>query len=303
MARIEEMRADGPMGLVLRLREGDPDLPFHLADPRLVVGPGGRLEGVGTGLYRLARDQAPGRLRLDRVAAHWKDGRAGWFDAVEARWLPDPRARLDAGLAGEVDAIDPLPPMLLAEARAAGLMVAEAAGPRQLHVRWPEGADPALAALLPRAVDRLPLALGWGGAPAADHPLGPAHTAFAADIAAPAFDPEVAAWLGRRAGLDLARDLVLAPWQGRATEDATFAAAVAGPWRVAAPALAALLGTGAKGTDLWREAQRVAAGAGVVVVAHLPQRTPHAARLGHDAVSGLGPLDAGRLAERWWLIA
>jgi peptide/nickel transport system substrate-binding protein len=126
-ADLAEAAEAGPRGLRLVLRRGDPDLPFRLADAALAVGRGGRLDGRGTGPYR-AEGIEGGVLRLARAASHRLDGRAGWFDAIEAEARPDPRARLGALIAGRAGAADPLPPEMLAEARAAGLAVAEPVG-------------------------------------------------------------------------------------------------------------------------------------------------------------------------------
>lgn len=294
--RIETLEAQGPHAVLAMLREGDADFPFLLADPRLVIGPEGRLDGIGTGLYRLAGVQSPDRLRLDRVEGHWKDGRAGWFDAVEALSLPDPRDRLDALFLGRADVAEPLPPDLLDQAGDLSLAVAQ--GNRQLHARLPEGAEPALASHLSRALDREALALTWGGAPAADHPLGPLHPALSA-LPPPAFDPEAATRLPAP---------VLAPWEGRPTEDATFARALTGPWAALRddPALRGHLAAAraADGTERqahYEAAQAICAKAApVAVVAHIPAVTLHAPTLAHGPVSGTAPLDGARLAERWW---
>ena len=296
LERIDRIEVQGPHALLVTLHDGDPDFPFLLADPRLVIGPEGQLDGTGTGLYRLSEVQPSGRLRLDRVAEHWKDGRAGWFDAVEALSLPDPRDRLDALLAGEVDVVDPLPPALLAAA--AGQAVTSVQGNRQLHARLPEGADPALAALRPRALDRDGLAAAWGGTAAADHPLGTLHPALAA-LPPPAFEPDAAARLPAP---------VLTAWEGRPTEDATFAEALAGPWSTLRdhPALrrhlaAARSTEGPERLAHYEAAQVLCAEAApVAVVAHIPAVTLHAPALAHGPVSGTAPLDGARLPERWW---
>ncbi len=140
LARVEELRPDGPHGLWLRLARGDPDLPLALASLRLAVWRDGRPDGVGTGLYRLDREaDGEGPLRLLRVEGHRRDGggaAGGLFEAVEAWALPAPRARLDALLGGLVDAVDALPPELEAEALAAGLRLAGVAtvhGARLAH--------------------------------------------------------------------------------------------------------------------------------------------------------------------------
>ncbi|HVG47678.1 MAG TPA: hypothetical protein VM899_06030, partial [Rubellimicrobium sp.] len=237
--------------------------------------------------------QPPGRLRLDRLPDHWKDNRAGWFDAVEAVALPDPRDRLDALLAGEVDVVDPLPPDLLPEAE--GLAVVAVQGNRQLHARLPEGAD---TTLLPRALDRPTLAGAWAGTPAADHPLGPLHPALSA-LRPPAFDPKAAAAVPAP---------ILAAWEGRPTEDATCAHALAGPWSALRdhPALLQHLARaratdGAERPAHYEAAQAICAQAApVAVVAHIPAVTLHNPALAHGPVSGTAPLDGARLPERWW---
>lgn len=299
LADVERIEPQGEGAVLVTLREGDPDFPFLLADPRLVVGPEGRLGGTGTGLYRVTEVQEPGRLRLDRAPEHWKDGRAGWFEAVEAVHIPSPEARLEALLAGEVDVVDPLPPDLVQVAAEAGLAVTAVQGNRQLHAQLPPGADPALAALLPHAIDREALAAAWGGTPAADHPLGPLHPALAA-LPLPVFDPEAAAALGVAP--------VLTAWEGRPTEAATFEKALAGPWASLRddPTLRAHLAAArAAGAEeraaLYAEAQALCARAApVAVAAHVPAVTVHARHLAHDAVSPLAPLDGARIAERWW---
>lgn len=298
LARVERIEAQGPRALLLTLHEGDPDLPFLLADPGLIVGPEGRFDGTGSGLYRVAERQPPGRLRLDRVAGHWKDGRAGWFDAVEAVALPDPEERLEALLAGEADAIDPLPPTLAQVALEAGLAVTAVRGNRQLQARLPPGDD--RAALLPRALDREAIAQAWGGAPAADHPLGPLHPGLSA-LRPPAFDPEAAARLGPLPPF--------VPWEGRSTEAATFEKALSGPWAPLRdePALRRHLAA-ARATEGTERASHLAAAqarcaevAPVAVVAHVPAVTVHSKALLHGpAVSATAPLDGARLAERWW---
>lgn len=300
LSRIERIEPQGPHALLIGLDEGDPDLPLLLADPALVIGPEGRFDGTGTGLYRVAAAQRPDRLRLDRVEAHWKDGRAGWFDAVEAVHLPEPRDRLAALLGGELEVVDPLPPLLLGRARKAGLPAVAVQGNRQLHARLPRRAR-GLSGLLPGAVDREALAEEWGGLPAADHPLGPLHPALSS-LPPPPHDPEAAAALG-----EVVPRFTL--WDGGPTEEAAFRKALSGPWApirrhpVLLSALtAARASEGAERLAHYVAAQAVCAQARIVIVAaHVPAVTLHAPTLAHDAaVSPLGPLDGGRLPERWW---
>ncbi|WP_210528442.1 ABC transporter substrate-binding protein [Rubellimicrobium arenae] len=299
LAHVTSLEAQGPHALRVTLPEGDPDFPLLLADPHLIIGPEGTLDGTGTGLYRVSDRQAPGLLRLDRVASHWKDGQAGWFEAVEAVSLPAPLQRLEALLAGDVDVVDPLPPDLLREALAAGFPATAVQGNRQLHARLPAGADPALSGHLRHALDRAAIAADWSGEPAADHPLGPLHPALAL-LSVPAPDP--AASLG---GLSP----ILSAWEGSPTEEATFRRALSGPWSAlnGDPTLlrhlaAARVTEGPERAAHYAAAQVLCAErAPVVVAAHIPAVTLHAPGLAHHAaVSPLAPLDGGRLAERWW---
>lgn len=127
-ADLADLAEAGPRGLRLVLRQGDPDLPFRLADPALAVGRGGRLDGQGTGPYRSAGRDERGLLRLLRAPTHRLDGRAGWFEAIEARHLSEPDERFAALREGLADLAEALPPRLLTEARAAGFrLVGDAA--------------------------------------------------------------------------------------------------------------------------------------------------------------------------------
>ncbi|MGR3435870.1 MAG: ABC transporter substrate-binding protein [Shimia sp.] len=217
VAQIAAMRCLGPHRIEVTLAAPNPDLPFLLADPHLAILPAGRLEeaaarGIGTGLYRVARWEAGRVATLARVEAHWKDGTAGWFDAVEATALADPAARIAALRAGRVDAIDDVPPRSAARLRGqGGASLSQVTGNRHLALRVPASGGVERAAIrtaLAHALDRAALlrgALRGHGAVAADHPIGPANPYFAADIAAPAHDPDRARAVLRAAGLSEAR--------------------------------------------------------------------------------------------------
>lgn len=80
--RVVDMSSQASDRVSLQLAYPNADLPLLLADPHLMIAPGGRVEeGIGSGLYRVAGG-ADGSLELTRVAAHYKDGKAGWFDRV-----------------------------------------------------------------------------------------------------------------------------------------------------------------------------------------------------------------------------
>ena len=97
IARIE---ATGPFSLHIELMHGNPDLPFQLADRAfLIYGD----QGAGTGLYRAVRNQPDRHFLGQRVAKHYKDGQAGWLDAIDAIVIPDADVRAEALRDGYVD--------------------------------------------------------------------------------------------------------------------------------------------------------------------------------------------------------
>jgi peptide/nickel transport system substrate-binding protein len=116
LARMTDIAATTPDRVTIRLAHPDADLPLLLSDPHLIIAPGGRFEdGIGSGLYRHAGDAA-----LIRLPAHWKDGRAGWFDRIDLIPAASEADRLAMLVAGEADAApfavlpDALPPHLAA---------------------------------------------------------------------------------------------------------------------------------------------------------------------------------------------
>jgi peptide/nickel transport system substrate-binding protein len=181
-----------------------------MSDPALVMLPAEGAEealqaGVGTGIYRVAQRREAG-LRLDRVAAHRKDGSAGWFDAVELLAMEtsaDRMAALQAGradAAAEVDPCERIAPALRRRPRTVSLR-----SNRRLEIRAAGSNARALAEALKAGLDRAGLLhdlLGGKGRIGADHPLPLGRP--------PERDPERARNLLRRSGLDRAT-LALGP--------------------------------------------------------------------------------------------
>lgn len=93
--------------VTVQLAEANLALPFLLDDPQYVIRPAHAMDsGIGTGLYQL-RHFAPGQqLLADRVATHWKDGAAGWFERVELVSIPSEEVRAQAVAEYLVDAAD-----------------------------------------------------------------------------------------------------------------------------------------------------------------------------------------------------
>jgi peptide/nickel transport system substrate-binding protein len=319
VAQIKDMRSPGPGQVQITLAAPNADFPFLLSDPHLVIAPAGRMTaGIGTGLYRVETFVPGESARLARVASHYKDGRAGWFDAIELVALSDQADRIAALSQGRVEAVDSVAgPYLAALEARRDLRMTEVTGTAHLIMSLPapHRLDVELSFALKRAVDRqamIDTRLAGLGQVAADHPVGRINPYLAA-IAPPAHDPDMAAWLTARTGLDLKADLMSRISAGRLTEDWAFSAAIGpgGAWESTLgqdPGFHALLATARATFDsttratLYAEAQDIAATRGAVTVAaHLPWTDAHATRLRHgDALGATLPLDGGRIAERWW---
>jgi ABC-type transport system substrate-binding protein len=100
---VTQMDASG-MTLCLSLALPNPQLPYLLADPGMIMVPASATDlPVGTGVYQTTHYQ-PGRHFIGtRVQPHFKDGHAGWFDSVEIAVIPDPVVRAEAVRDGFVD--------------------------------------------------------------------------------------------------------------------------------------------------------------------------------------------------------
>ncbi|MHA6264317.1 ABC transporter substrate-binding protein [Arenibacterium sp. CAU 1754] len=102
---ITRAEATGPREVRLELANGNPHLPYLLSQDRFAICPAncGVQDGIGTGLY-VARRMQPGRHFLgERLTSHWKDGQAGWVDAIDAIVIPDATVRAEALRDGYVD--------------------------------------------------------------------------------------------------------------------------------------------------------------------------------------------------------
>lgn len=105
---VAEIDTPTPDTLWLRLEAPNPHLPYLLADPGLVMLPGGAVGDIpnGTGLYQTDIYRPDRHFVGHRVQPHFKDGQAGWFDSVEVAVIPDPVVRAEAVRDGFVDVAD-----------------------------------------------------------------------------------------------------------------------------------------------------------------------------------------------------
>jgi len=94
--------------LRIELAAPNPDFPYLLADPALIIARAGRVNApldhaCGTGCYRVEQYQKNRHFRASRVEGHFKDGQAGWADQIEVIVIPDETVRAEALRDGYVD--------------------------------------------------------------------------------------------------------------------------------------------------------------------------------------------------------
>ncbi len=111
LAGISDMRAIGRHRVEVTLSQGNADFPYTLSAPQFVIYPEAGMadamaEGIGTGLYRVDRFHPGQQFLGSRVAQHYKDGQAGWFDTVELVSVPAAHVRAEALRDHYVDVAD-----------------------------------------------------------------------------------------------------------------------------------------------------------------------------------------------------
>lgn len=98
---LRDLRLSDEGAVLFVLEEPDPHLPYRLADAGLVIAPEGAVHNplaaqVGAGLYRTEQAQDARYFKARRVEAHFRDGQAGWFDALDFIVIPDAAVRAEA---------------------------------------------------------------------------------------------------------------------------------------------------------------------------------------------------------------
>jgi len=214
------------------LAAGNADFPYLMSDYHLLIFPDGMIEeaianGIGTGLYKVESFDPGVRTVVSRVDGHYKDGRAGWFDSIEAIAINDASARMNALMTGQVDAVNRVDyktePLMRANPN---VEIFEVTGNQ--HYTFPMRADMEpftdvnIRKALKYGIDRREMVdkiLLGHGAVGNDHPIGPANQFYHAELEQLAYDPDRARFHLKEAGLDsLAVDL--------SASDAAFVGAV-----------------------------------------------------------------------------
>lgn len=339
---IDNVRASSATQVQFLLKAGNADFPYLLSDRHMIIYPAGKIteamrDGIGTGLYRVARFEPGERFLGWRMADHFRDGSAGWFDQIEFLAVEDAVERQDMLSAGRVDVaaqIDPVKGELLHSDANLSLVSI----PGNQHVVLDAGlADPALSRALKLGIDReavLLQGLYGQGHLGNDSPVGPFNEFY--ELGGHVFDPDRARHELMSAGLNgiglslatltsAPRELMSSLWpslneigvsrgsdfraslrlmSGRATEDWAFASTQA-----ETAALADLRKQARAEFDpsrragLYAELQsRFRNESNVVIPVFANFLHALSKRVAMPEVTGnLWPMDNARFAERWWL--
>jgi len=215
VAAISDMKKMNDHQVQLTLKSGNADFPYLMSDYHIVMYPAGQIEeaiakGIGTGLYEVVSFDPGVRFVGKRVASHYKDGTAGWFDEIEYVAINDSTARMNALMTGQVDAVNrvdfKIEPLLQANPQ---INVFEVTGNQ--HYTFPMLTKVApfdnveVRKALKYGVNRQEIVdkvlLGHGQV-ANDSPIGPANQYFYADMEPIPYDPEKAKFHLKKAGMD-----------------------------------------------------------------------------------------------------
>lgn len=109
VSQIEDVKTDGPDGVVFALSGGNIDFPYILADYHLPIMPDvdgeAKWDTVRTGAFSMEEFTPGVRTRLKRNPNYY---RPVYFDSTEVLCIPDTNSRMNALVTGEVDYADSL---------------------------------------------------------------------------------------------------------------------------------------------------------------------------------------------------
>ena len=112
LSSITDIKRLSATQVQITLSEGNLDLPYNLSDFHILVVPNAFADFSkpdGTGAFMLETFEPGVRVVTKNTDNYWKPGR-GNFDSIELQYIPDATSRLQALLAGQLDAINRLDP-------------------------------------------------------------------------------------------------------------------------------------------------------------------------------------------------
>ncbi|MBM3600829.1 MAG: ABC transporter substrate-binding protein [Alphaproteobacteria bacterium] len=210
LADIAEIKATDDHTLELKLKQADADFPVVLTAYQAMILPEGHsdfLAPIGTGPFMHSLHQPGIRSVFKRHPNYWKSGRP-YVDEVESFAIADPVARINALLAGEINAMITVEPKQVERVKSnRNCAIVTTTGPRHyVHgVRCDtapyDKVDVRLA--LKHAIDReryRRLVLGDYAIVANDLPILPSNPYYNKDLPQRAYDPDKVKFHLRKAG-------------------------------------------------------------------------------------------------------
>ncbi|WP_020592080.1 ABC transporter substrate-binding protein [Kiloniella laminariae] len=202
----------GSHEIMIKLHDGNADLPFLLSDYHFMIAPAGTTnwdEGIGTGPFILEEFIPGTSSRVRKNPNYWKEGRAH-VDAVEMLVINDVQARISALLTKQVHLINKIDPKtvgLLKRNKELQLLLTK--GGQHYPFLMNTSAEPYsnldLRLAVKYAVDReqmVKTVLRGYGTVGNDHPIPQSDFFHAADLPQRAYDPDKAAFHFKKAGMD-----------------------------------------------------------------------------------------------------
>ena len=162
---------------------------------------------VGTGPYKVKEFKPGVRTVGERFGNYWGEG--GYLDEIEHFGIGDPVARLNAFLAGDVDAMVNLPPKAIGQVEnAPGKDIWALESSAYINIACRKDMDPSgnhdLIMAMKYLMDRKRLVKGVYKGQASlgnDHPIGPAYFDHSPDIPQRPMDPEKAKYHFEKSGV------------------------------------------------------------------------------------------------------
>ncbi|WP_197524476.1 ABC transporter substrate-binding protein [Novosphingobium resinovorum] len=213
--QFAEVRATGPLELLIRLTGPNADLPAILAQSHFLIVANGQRNfrtANGTGPFKLVEFTPGIRTKVRRNANFWKPGKP-YLDEIELIGIPDEVSRVNALLSGDVhliNAVNPRSTRRILTSPRHGLVETKSGLYTNLIVRQDRlpVSNPHFTAALKCLIDR-PLinrALFRNYATIAnDHPIPPSHIYFRKDLPQTQLDLDRARWHFRRSGVGVTR--------------------------------------------------------------------------------------------------
>ena len=211
---IEELTADGPHRVIMRLARRNADFPYIFSAYQMAILPttDGNVDwqsGIGAGVYVLESFEPGTSVRMRRNPDNWLPDR-GFVETIEVTAVNDASARVQALLSGSADIITKVD-FRLAERINGVPGVKLVTTPLRAHYSWPMLTDTApfddnnVRLAMKYAFDReafVERILGGFGTIGNDNPIAPSHQFFNTELEQRHYDPDRARFHLREAGLD-----------------------------------------------------------------------------------------------------